>query len=304
MKTALIGFGSMGRNHYRILNSIEGIDLVAVCDPAIGDDLPEQVYYDIDTMLEKIQIDSAVVCVPTNLHRDIAVKLAHRGINLFIEKPVAHTVEEADEIIEAIEAAGVKSAVGHIERFNPVIAALIKELDGKNILSIDIQRVGPFPPRVSDIGILVDLSVHDIDLIRLLTGFSKITSSSIFGSTKVQDNESSGLPDNAVLSFKLENETVASIMTNWLTPFKKRKIEVATNCSYYEADLMTQELTEFSSYKLNNSYVVRNCYVRKSEPLMNELTAFLNYFRTGDRSNLATVEDSRYTLEILAGNNH
>ena len=142
-------------------------------------------------------------------------------------------------------------------------------------------------------GILTDLAVHDIDLIRYITG-CEIVKKSIFKSQKINSHHE----DNAILSFKLEDEIVASITTNWLTPFRKRKIEVATKKGYFEADLMGQDLVEYSEYKTNNSYVIRNCFVKKEEPLVRELRAFLRYLKTGDRSGLSSIQDSIITLEI------
>lgn len=125
-------------------------------------------------------------------------------------------MEDAEYLSRLAEEKGVKTAVGHIERFNPVVRELKKELAGKELYTISVTRVGPFPPRIADVGILTDLAVHDIDLIRFLTG-SEIRKCSIYKSQKIHDHHE----DNAVLSFELENEIVANITTNWLTPFKK-----------------------------------------------------------------------------------
>ena len=295
MKTALIGYGQMGRNHYRIIKELGGFELVAVCDTAANIPVPERVYNNVNDMLEHEDIQAAIISVPTQAHKDVSLACIERGINLLIEKPVANNISEAEAIKQAIDARGIKAAVGHVERFNPVVHQLLSELKDKEILSINITRVGPFPPRMSDVGILVDLSVHDIDLIRLISDFKNINDISIFKSVKLNATNT----DNAILSFKLENDIVACITTNWLTPYKKRTIEVATKEAYYEANLMTQELVEYSSYQRNNAHLVRECFVRKREPLFLELKAFADYCKTGSRSYLATVEDSIYTLKTI-----
>jgi len=185
--------------------------------------------------------------------------------------------------------------VGHVERFNPVITSLLRELADKEIFSISITRVGPFPPRIKDVGVLVDLSVHDIDLVHLISRGARVVESRVFKSLKINGAHE----DNAVITMRLENDTVAAIITNWLTPFKKRMIEVATNTAYFEADLIAQRLHEYSGYKTSSSYVIRECAVRMSEPLVNELTAFVRFVSGGDRGCLATIDDGIRTLQVI-----
>jgi predicted dehydrogenase len=292
LKLALIGLGSMGKNHYRVLTSMDGIELVGLCDSAMDEFNGVKVWRDIDQMLANVKTDAAIIAAPTFLHKEIALKCAAKGLHLFIEKPAAANGDDARIIKES--GAGVCIAVGHIERFNPVVTALKNELVGKDIYSIAITRVGPFPPRIADVGILTDLAVHDIDLIRYITG-KEIVDCHIFASQKIHNHHE----DNAILSFKLEEEIVATIATNWLTPYKKRKIEVATPAGYYEADLMSQELKSFSAYSASHSYLVRDIVVFKGEPLRNELSAFVSLCVKGDRGALATIDDSVRTLEIV-----
>jgi UDP-N-acetylglucosamine 3-dehydrogenase len=290
---ALIGLGSMGRNHYRILKSLDSVNIVALCDVVQNDTYEEPFFHDVDTMLDEVKPDAAFIVTPTFLHKEVAMKCIERNIHLFIEKPAASTIEDARAIQEAADAKGLKSCVGHVERFNPVVQALKEELADKEIYSVAITRVGPFPPRIADVGVLTDLSVHDIDLIRFIT-HRNILNKAIFKSRKIHNHHE----DNAVLSFELEDEIIADITTNWLTPFKKRKIEVACKEAYYEADLITQNLTEYSGFHVNNSYVVRGCHIKKDEPLLKEVEAFVEYLQNGDRGSLASVEDSVITLEV------
>lgn len=294
VKVALIGLGSMGQNHYRVLKSLsQEFKITALCDVQKTKDYDEPFYTSLDEMLEKADFDAAVIVVPTFLHKEVALKCLAKGKDLFIEKPVASNNEEATAILSAAQAINAKVCIGYIERFNPVVEALKQELDGKEIYSIGITRVGPFPPRIADVGILTDLSVHDIDLIRYISEH-EIEEVSIYKSQKIHNHHE----DNAILSFKLTNEIVASITTNWLTPFRKRTIEVATKEGYYEADLMAQDLTEYSEYQRNNSYVIRKCMVKKEEPLVREHKAFAQFIETGERLGLSTIEDSMITLDI------
>lgn len=295
---ALIGLGAMGRHHYRILKQLkERVNLCALCDTAETGSYDEPFYRDVDRLLEKARPEAAFIATPTFSHKEIVMKCIERNVAVFIEKPAASTVEDARFICDAVKSRGLKSCVGHVERFNPVVQALKHELRDKEIYSISFTRVGPFPPRIADVGVLTDLSVHDIDLIGFITG-RKILNKSIFVSRKIHNHHE----DNAVLSFELEDTTLAEITTNWLTPFKKRTIAVACKDSYYEADLITQNLTEYSGFIGNNSYNVRVCHIKKDEPLLKEVEAFLDYLEgVGKRGSLASIEDSIITLEIASG---
>lgn len=293
LNIAVIGLGSMGKNHYRILKTISDINIVALCDVIQHENYSEPFFTDVDEMLSSVKIDAAMIIVPTFLHKEVALKCIAKGVNVFIEKPVASSIEDANSIAEAVKKAGLKSCVGHVERFNPVVEALKAELKDKEIYSVAITRVGPFPPRIADVGVLTDLSVHDIDLTRFIT-HRNILNKAIFKSRKIHNHHE----DNAVLSFELEDSIIADITTNWLTPFKKRKIEVACKEAYYEADLIAQTLTVYSGYHENNSYIVRGCHIKKDEPLLKEIEAFIHYLKSDDMGDLATIEDSIITLEI------
>lgn len=295
IKIAIIGLGAMGKNHYRVFSSNMNVKIAALCDVVQNDEYKEPFYTDLDQMLEKESIDAAVVAVPTFLHKEVALKCIAKKIDLLIEKPVASNEEDAKEILSAAKQNNVKCVIGHVERFNPVVLSLKEELKGKEVYSIAITRVGPFPPRIADVGVLTDLSVHDIDLIRFISE-KEILKQSIFKSKKIHNHHE----DNAVLSFELSESVIANITTNWLTPFKKRKIEVACKEAYYEADLITQDLVEYSHFHANNSFVVRNCFVKKDEPLKKEQEAFIRHLKTDDDQNLSTIEDSIITLQVAS----
>ncbi len=291
---AIIGLGSMGKNHYRIAKTVSDIKIVALCDAQdSSSSYGEPFFSSVETMLQECKIDAAIIAVPTFLHKEIALKCIEHGVHIFIEKPVASTVEDAKIIKLEAQKASLKSCVGHVERFNPVVQALKDELIDKEIYTMSITRVGPFPPRIADVGVLTDLSVHDIDLMRFITQ-KQIVEYSIFKSRKIHNHHE----DNATLSFRFEDDIVAQVLTNWLTPFKKRTIEVACKHGYYEADLIAQSLTEYSNFHVNNSYVTRGCHIKKDEPLKKEIEAFVEYLKTDNIGSLATIEDSIITLEV------
>ena len=303
LRMVLAGLGFMGQHHWRHLRQHPQIELVGLCDqnpaphkyhePHQDWELP--IAQDLEELLDRVQPDAVVLALPTFLHLQATQACIARGIAVLVEKPVAANAEEARELLRLEAQSQVPIAVGYIERFNPVVQALMRELAGKEIFSVQITRVGPIPPRIDDVGVLTDLSVHDIDLVRMITG-REILRASAHKSHKIHRKHE----DNAVLAMTLEGDLVASLHTDWLTPFKKRRIEVATAEAYYEADLITQQLIESSAYQLNNSYVRRDCFVAKSEPLAAEIDAFVRFVQTGERGSLASVADSLRTLEIIA----
>jgi UDP-N-acetylglucosamine 3-dehydrogenase len=181
--------------------------------------------------------------------------------------------------------------VGHVERFNPAVAAIKQAISGEDILSIAITRVGPFPPRMSNVGVVIDLAVHDIDLIRWFTESDIV---------EVQPQLSSAIAereDIALLQFRTASGVLAHINTNWLTPFKARNVTVATRDKYVMGDLLTRQVTECFGFKPDGSYSMRHLPVGHDEPLRAELIAFLEAVRTGGVP-AVTGEEAVASLEI------
>ncbi|MEX2036789.1 MAG: Gfo/Idh/MocA family oxidoreductase [Xanthobacteraceae bacterium] len=296
LRMGVIGVGTMGSNHARVLASLSGVDLVGVADPERGQrELVTRVLGcpavgDLEGLL-KLGVDAVTIAAPTHLHREIALACVDRGVHVLVEKPIASSVEEGRDIISAARRAGLTLMVGHVERFNPAVQAIKEAIRGEDILSIAITRVGPFPPRMSNVGVVIDLAVHDIDLI------SWFTDSDI---VEVQSQLSSAMAereDIALLQFRTASGVLANINTNWLTPFKARNVTVATRGKYVMGDLLTRQVTECFGFRPDGSYSMRHLSVGHDEPLRAELIAFIDAIRSG-KSPAVTGEEGVASLEI------
>ncbi|MEF2145291.1 MAG: Gfo/Idh/MocA family oxidoreductase [Desulfovibrionaceae bacterium] len=283
LKVGVIGLGWMGRIHLRNYTEMPNVEVVGVVDPdpgarkAASENFGVATFENLEDFLA-LGPNAVSVCVPTVLHRDVALKVIAAGSNLLVEKPLAATATEGREIVEAARVAGLTLMVGHVERYNPAVCR-IKELisePGTEPISITIERVGPYPPRIQDVGVIKDLASHDIDLLRFLTG-SEFKSVYAVTSTSIGKHE-----DTALITAQMENGVLANISTNWVTPYKSRKIQVACKSKYVEANLITQEVKEYSSFSsYDKSYSIREWPLIYREPVKEELKDFLGAVRGG-----------------------
>src|ERR1700728_338411 len=296
LKIGVVGVGVMGSNHARVLAEMAGVELVGVVDPDRGQrefvarTLGCPAFADIKELFAR-GVDAVTIAAPSHLHHDLAIECIDRGIHLLVEKPIAPTVEEGRAIVAAARRSGVTLMVGHVERFNPAVESIKRAIKNQDILSIAITRVGPFPPRMSNVGVVIDLAVHDIDLIRWFTD-SEIVEIQPQLSSAVAERE-----DIALLQFRTASGVLAHINTNWLTPFKARTIHVATRDKYLIADLLTLQVTECFGFQTDGSYSMRHLSVGYAEPLRSELLAFIESIRSG-RIRAVTGEERVASIEI------
>ncbi len=296
LQVGVVGVGVMGSNHARVLSEMAGVELVGVADPdrkqreVVARALRCAAVADLDALL-RCRVDAVIIAAPTHLHHDLALKCIARGIHLLVEKPITPTVEEGRAIVAAARRAGVTLMVGHVERFNPAVESIKRAIKDQDILSIAITRVGPFPPRMSNVGVVIDLAVHDIDLIRWFTD-SEIVEIQPQLSNAVAERE-----DIALLQFRTASGVLAHINTNWLTPFKARNIHIATRDKYLIGDLLTLQVTECFGFQPDGSYSMRHLSVGYAEPLRAELVAFVDSIRSG-ATPAVTGEEGVASLEI------
>lgn len=296
LRVGVVGAGVMGTNHGRVLAGLPGVEMVGIVDPLAEHRTRAEnligckTFAELDGLLEA-GVDAVTIAAPTHLHHEVALACIARGIHVLVEKPVASTVEEGREIVEAAKKAGVTLMIGHVERFNPAVATIKKAIAGEDILSIGITRVGPFPPRMSNVGVVIDLAVHDIDLIRWFTESDIV---------EVQPQLASAIAereDIALLQFRTASGVLAHINTNWLTPFKARSVTVATRDKYIQGDLLTRQVTECFGFQRDGSYSMRHLSVAHDEPLRAELMAFIKAVANGDKP-AVTGEEGVASLEI------
>jgi len=299
LKVGVIGVGQMGRHHARVYGEIPGAELVGVADidhrlaGQIAKQCQTRDFFDYHKLFE-VGVDAVSICVPTSGHKQVALDAFDCGIHCLVEKPIAPAVEDAKEIIKKAKQKKVKLQVGHIERFNPIVDVIKNAIRDEDVVSIDITRVGPIPPRVKDVGVIVDIGVHDIDLLSYLTDsdFAEIYALS---TSSINDYEKE---DTALLSFRMKNGVLGHITTNWLTPYKVREIKVATKKKFLTGNFMTQEVTEYSRYTSDPAgYTVRKLNVSRGEPLRYELESFVDAVKN-NKTPKVTGEDGLKALEV------
>ncbi len=288
VKVCVIGVGFWGRNHARVFSEINRAELVAICDinleraSTIAKRYNAQWYIDYEEMLKKEKPDAVTICTPTVTHAEIALNAMKYNVNLLIEKPLASNTKEALKIIERARERNLKVMVGFIERFNPgverVRRLIMSEKIGKLVL-ISTRRVSRWPQRIGDVGVIKDLAIHDIDIVRYLTNDEPLEVYAIAGSLRHT------YEDYANIVMKLGNGVVAFIEANWLTPRKIRSLTITGSEGVITLDYITQEITiENSEYLIKPS-------VKWEEPLKRELMHFVE----------AISEDKNFKVTAIDG---
>ena len=290
IRVAVIGVGSMGQNHARVFADNEEVELVAVADPneeqvlKIAGKHHAKAYTDYKEMLDKEEIDAVSIVAPTSLHKEISIQVIKRKKHVLLEKPIATNEKEANEIIICAEENQVNLMIGHIERFNPAVIKL-KELlengDLGEIYKIDIERVGPFPSRITDVGVIVDLSVHDLDIISYLID---ATPSRIYAEKQQKLHPTHEDSVTALLNYK--NSILAILNINYLSPTKTRTLKVFGKKGMFKVNYLNQELYfyENKSFILDNWDSVsegdmRQIHILKKEPLKSEIESFISHLK-------------------------
>ena len=286
IRTGVIGVGSMGQNHARVLSEIS--NLVGVSDVNIkqGELVASRFGVTFHESYEDLikEVDAVSIAVPTQHHKVVSKKCAESGVSVLIEKPLASNLEDAKEIVAYSKKFNNKLAVGHIERHNPVIDYAKKAIDKGDwgdIISMSSKRVSKFPERIRDVGVIFDLAIHDLDILRYLASSDFKVIKAIGGSIEYSDKEDHV---NALVHF--ENGISAICEASWLSPLKVRKLSLTCSKAYVELDYMEQSVKVYSSsinsddssnlWKLETEITEKTINLEREEPLKLELVDFLS----------------------------
>ncbi len=314
LRVGLAGLGAMGRNHLRHLAAREGCVLAAVADPApdlVADAVARTGaagFDDAVAMIAEGDLDAVVVAAPTTTHAVLAHAAIDRDLPVLVEKPLAATVEEGIALVAAARARGVPLQVGHVERFNPAVLELGRRIEKGwvgALYSVTSRRAGPFPARIRDVGVTIDLATHDADILSWVAGERP---------TRVYAETAQRLhATNEDLLFGLlhfPSGAAGMLDVNWLTPAKRRQLAVVGEAGMFELDYLTQRLT-FTSADVGSPTIIDGyattfegnvvgVEVASREPLAAELDAFLAVARDGGRP-VVDGEDGLWALAIADG---
>ena len=310
-RVGLIGLGAMGRNHLRLLSERDDARLVAVADPVPGAlDVAAnggaQGYAEPLAMLAEAELDAVVIASPTTTHHPLALAALDRGIAVLVEKPLAATPGEADELVDAARSRGVPIQVGHVERFNPAVLELGRLLETgwlSTVYAITSRRAGPFPARIRDVGVTMDLATHDVDILSFVAAERPMRVSAETAQRVHQDHEDLLF---GLLSFP--SGTIGMIDVDWLTPAKRRTLTVVGEEGMFELDYLSQRLTFTRSTDTTNPRLIAgyaptfegesvDLSLEAHEPLAAELDAFLAVVRDGGRP-VVDADDGRWAVVL------
>lgn len=269
LRAGVAGAGAMGRNHARVFSLLQDVELVAIYDrdkaqaEAVAAEFGARAVDSLDAFAEAV--DAATVAVPTIAHREVGCHLMEQGVHVLMEKPIADSLEDARALIETSHRCERILQIGHIERFNPVMQELEDRLTEPRF--IEAHRLSPFPNRSIDIGVVLDLMIHDLEIILHLV------------KSPVQSVDAVGVPvmtsreDIANARIRFENGCVANVTSSRISPERMRKIRVFQSDCYLSLDYQEQSA---EMYRMGGNGIEKvEVNVEKDEPLKRELAAFV-----------------------------
>jgi len=275
IRAGIVGVGSIGKNHARIYSELPGVKFAAVLDTnrEAAEAISREHGVPVATTLSEFasMVDAATVSTPTPDHHEIGKFLLHEGKHLLIEKPITETPEQALELVKLAKDRGVVLQVGHVERFNPVLSALEQRLTKPRV--IEAHRLSPYPFRSVEIGVVLDLMIHDLEIILHLVR-SPVKSIDAVGIPVLSKGE-----DIANARIRFESGCVANVTASRISPEKMRKIRVFQQDAYLSLDYQNQSGEMF---RLVNGMITREAVeIEKDEPLKCELLSFVECSRKG-----------------------
>lgn len=279
LRTGVVGVGHMGVNHARIYSELESCDLAAVYDrdPDVAQKIARKYRTHAASSLEEFasMVDAATICTPTVTHYDIGLALLQQGKHLLIEKPITDSPEHARALSNLAAEKKCVLQVGHVERFNPVLTALESKLNNPRFL--EVTRLSPYPNRSTDIGVVLDLMIHDIEIILHIVR-SPVVSFDPVGISVLSKGE-----DIANVRFRFANGCVANVTASRISRDKVRKIRVFQENAYLSLDYQNQDGVMFRLVdgKKGKEIVREKVEVSRGEPLKIELESFIDCAQKG-----------------------
>jgi UDP-N-acetylglucosamine 3-dehydrogenase len=295
INVGVIGVGAMGYNHARVYYRLEEANLVAVSDVSertlnkVCEKYNAKGYSDYEDLLKDPEIEVVSVCVPTTHHHDVVMKAIEYGKHVLVEKPIAFSLEEAEEMIAAAKEKGVILGTGHVERFNPAVQKAKELIENDvigDVVSASAKRVGPFPPRIKDVGVCIDLAIHDLDVMYYL--FNEDVEQ-VYG-TMSSILDKTDFEDHAEIMVSFTNAT-GILEVNWLTPYKRREIEITGTDGIISVDYIEQSIEVFGKF-------AQDITIKHEEPLKEELKSFLKAVDEG-KDPVITGEDGLNALKMV-----
>ncbi|GLI12043.1 oxidoreductase [Methanobrevibacter arboriphilus] len=300
VNVGVIGVGAMGYNHARVYYRLDNANLIGVSDVSestlskVSKKYDTKGYNDYMDLLKNPVIEAVSVCVPTTHHYNVVMAAIEHGKHVLVEKPIAFTLNEAEGMIEAAKEKGVKLSTGHVERFNPAVqkAKELIEMDIiGDVVSASAKRVGPFPPRIKDVGVAIDLAIHDLDVMYYLFDDDVTQVYATMGSIL----EKCEYEDHAEIMTKFANGITGILEVNWLTPYKRRALEITGTDGIISIDYMDQSVDVAGKF-------AQKVDIQREEPLKYEITSFLNSIMDNKDMEI-TGEDGLNALKmVLAAN--
>ncbi len=279
IRVAVVGAGKMGTHHARALSKAEGIELVGVCDTNVwkaqlaawqSNTVAVRDYKDVLS-----RVDAVVVAVPTPLHYEVGKAVLEAGAHCLIEKPLASSVDEAKELLALSEENGLVLQVGHIERFNPAVLEAVQHI--RDPRYITVERLGPYDPRMSHIGVVMDLMIHDLDILLTLVG-SEVESIEALGANLFAKHE-----DIANVRVRFKTGCVADLTASRISLTKSRKLRAFQKDSYISLDYGGAALKVYrkksATIKSLKDVEILTPKLSSTDPLRNEHQHFLDCIR-------------------------
>ncbi|MCC7361456.1 MAG: Gfo/Idh/MocA family oxidoreductase [Anaerolineales bacterium] len=313
IRAAVIGVGAIGKHHARIYSELEGVELAALAEPdearrqAAARRFRVPTYATHTDLLAAERIHVVSVTVPTGLHHPVALAALRAGAHVLVEKPITSTLAEADELIAEAAARRLTLTVGHIERFNPAVAELQKRLaagDLGRVFQVQARRLSPFPLHVLDVGVVMDLATHELDMLRYLLGSEVVR---LYAETSRNFHARHEDMLSSILRFA--NGVIGVLDINWLTPTKVRELRLTGERGMFQVDYITQDLYFYENAEAASHWDTLALFrgveegrvvklrVIKAEPLQQELQAFVAAVRAGAPP-AVTGADGRQALRL------